>query len=100
MATTTIPGGGSAPPVAMQPHLQILGRSRQPLVPLDFSRLQARPLVLGRNQQEADVVLSSPAHQVSRRHAFISYRPDDELAILSDAGSANGTTLNGQLIAG
>lgn len=85
----------------MQPHLQILpGRSRLPAVPLDFARLQARPLVLGRNQQEADVMLPSPTHQVSRRHAFISYRLDDELAILSDAGSANGTMLNGQFIAG
>lgn len=102
MAITTIPGGGKLPSVAMQPHLQILhSRSgQQSGIPLDFARLQARPLVLGRNQQEADVVLSSQNHSVSRRHAFIAYRPDDALAILSDAGSANGTTLNGQLIAG
>ncbi|MDB5079877.1 MAG: bacteriocin system transporter, ATP-binding protein [Chloroflexi bacterium] len=101
MATTTIPGGGSTPSTVLQPHLHILnGRSRQAHVPLDFGRLQARPLVLGRHHQEADVVLSSPGNQVSRRHAFISYRLDDELAILSDAGSANGTRLNGQFIAG
>jgi pSer/pThr/pTyr-binding forkhead associated (FHA) protein len=101
MATTTIPGSGNIQPVTLQPHLYIPGApGRQRIIPLDFTRLQARPLVLGRHHQEADVVLTSPANQVSRRHAFITYRLDDALAILADAGSANGTRLNGQFIAG
>src|SRR4051812_31331790 len=88
---------GSESPLLEGPHL-LIRNGTQSQFGLDFARLQAKPLLIGR-QGDCDVVLT---HQqgVSRKHATLSYRADDQRLILTDLGSANGTTLNGQLIAG
>ena len=81
-----------------QPHLRLLnGPQVGTCVPLDFLTLKNRAFVLGRIP-EVDLILYDPANRVSRRHAEISLRNEDELLVLRDT-SSNGTYLNGQLIA-
>jgi putative peptide zinc metalloprotease protein len=81
-----------------QPHLRLLnGPQVGTCVPLDFLTLKNRAFVLGRIP-EVDLILYDPANRVSRRHAEISWRNEDELLVLRDT-SSNGTYLNGQLIA-
>lgn len=59
------------------------------------SMLLDRDILIGRHQQ-ADLVLQSA--QVSRRHAGIEYRADDQSIWIQDLGSSNGTFVNGQQI--
>jgi putative peptide zinc metalloprotease protein len=47
-----------------------------------------------------NVVLQDPANRVSSVHAAISYREEDNVLILTDQGSSNGTRLNAQFIGG
>ncbi len=92
---------GDALNIALMPHLLIIQGTQTGLcIGLDFARLAEKPLVLGRQPNEADVVLISPQNKVSRKHARLIFRPEDELVVLDDAGSSNGTQLNGEYIAG
>lgn len=59
------------------------------------SMLLDRDILIGRHQQ-ADLVLQSA--QVSRRHAGIEYRSEDQSIWIQDLGSSNGTFVNGQQI--
>lgn len=59
------------------------------------SMLLDRDILIGRHQQ-ADLVLQSA--QVSRRHAGIEYRADDQSIWIEDLGSSNGTFVNGKQI--
>src|SRR5271156_2329050 len=54
-------------------------------------------VVLGRDAN-ADIVLTDPSGQVSRRHARIVIRGTE--AVLEDLGSVNGTFVNGELLDG
>lgn len=86
---------------SLLPHLLITaGPQKGTLIGLDFERLATRPLVLGRQAGEAEVVLVSRENRVSRRHIALSFRAEDELLLLADAGSSNGTAINGEMIAG
>lgn len=92
---------GEEKSVSFLPHLLITkGPQLGTSILLDFNRLETAPLVLGRLASDCDIVLQSYLHKVSRKHAVISYRPEDQLVVLSDAGSSNGTQLNGEFIAG
>ena len=99
MTTTAIYKETQAVPLL--PHLLITkGPQRGISIELDFNRLAQTPLTLGRQPGEADVVLQTSRNRVSRRHIFLSFRPEDELLIVADAGSSNGTQLNDEFIAG
>ncbi len=88
-------------PLLAPPHLLVTQGPQQGLsINLDFKRMAVQPLVLGRSLAEADVVLQSAVNRISRKHARLSYRPDEGMVVLSDAGSANGTWLNGERIVG
>lgn len=92
---------GEEKSVSFLPHLLITrGPQVGTSILLDFNRLETAPLVLGRLAGECDVVLQSYQNKVSRKHALVSYRTEDKLVILADAGSSNGTRLNGEFIAG
>src|SRR5277367_1847615 len=54
-------------------------------------------VVLGR-EKSADIVLTDPSDQVSRRHARIVIRGTE--AVLEDLGSKNGTFVNGERLEG
>lgn len=83
------------------PHLLITrGPQTGASILLDLKHLETVPLTLGRLAGECDFVLQSLQNKVSRRHAQLSYRVEDQLVVLSDVGSSNGTQLNGQYIAG
>ncbi|HEX2915078.1 MAG TPA: NHLP bacteriocin export ABC transporter permease/ATPase subunit [Chloroflexia bacterium] len=69
-------------------------------IKLDFAQLAAKPLLVGRQSADCDVVLQTASNQVSRRHFMLSYRSAERLVIISDAGSANGTLLNRAFLAG
>ena len=87
--------------VSLLPYLLITtGPQRGTEVELDFARLAEQPLIMGRQANEAQLVLVSPKNRVSRKHAALTFRPEDELLLLSDAGSSNGTAINGTHIAG
>src|SRR5215210_6846389 len=87
--------------LALMPHFLITrGPQQGQCIPLDFERLTAQPLVLGRGTGEAEIALQSYGQRVSRRHALVGYRVEDERLTLADAGSANGTQVNGEFIAG
>jgi putative peptide zinc metalloprotease protein len=87
--------------VTYLPHLLITkGPQAGASILLDFKRLESAPLVLGRLAGECDFVLQSFQNKVSRKHASFSYRAEDQLVILADAGSSNGTQVNGEYIAG
>src|SRR5689334_12626272 len=99
MATVVTPK--EAPSLAYGPHLLVLnGPQRNLQIGLDFARIENRPLLLGRQADQVDVVLRSFQGSVSRRHTYIAYRSDDKLVVASDAGSSNGTFLNGARLAG
>lgn len=53
-------------------------------------------LVLGRNPDQADLVLADPS--VSGRHALLEVDPEGERYAIGDLGSRNGTWLNGARI--
>src|SRR3978361_2018227 len=92
---------GEEKSVSFLPHLLITkGPQRGTSILLDFNRLETTPLVLGRLASECDVVLQSFQNKVSRKHVVFSYRPEDQLVVLADAGSSNGTQVNGEFIAG
>ena len=99
MTTSAVSGETQA--VSLTPHLLITkGPQRGTFIELDFAHLTTKPLVLGRHPEEADVVLQSSRNRVSRRHVLLLFRPHDQLVIVADAGSSNGTQLNGEFIAG
>ncbi|HEX2909497.1 MAG TPA: NHLP bacteriocin export ABC transporter permease/ATPase subunit [Chloroflexia bacterium] len=82
-----------------QPYLLVVsGPQTNSIIELDFNRLADHPLVLGRLSGQADVVLQSPTGRISRRHLLVYYRPDDKMLVAADAGSSNGTRLNGSLM--
>lgn len=92
---------GEEKSVSYLPHLLITkGPQAGASILLDFNRLETAPLTLGRLAGECDFVLQSFQNKVSRKHARFSYRVEDQLVILSDAGSSNGTQVNGEYIAG
>jgi CRP-like cAMP-binding protein/pSer/pThr/pTyr-binding forkhead associated (FHA) protein len=98
MATSDATEG--TPPDSLVPHLLISkGPQRGKIIPLDSARLQEKPLVLGRLKGEAEVILQTYQNKVSRKHAQILYRAEDELFLVQDVGSSNGTLLNGDFIA-
>jgi pSer/pThr/pTyr-binding forkhead associated (FHA) protein/CRP-like cAMP-binding protein/Zn-dependent protease len=66
---------------------------------LDFEALKAKPLTFGRTN-ESETVLRDDKGLVSRRQFSLFIRSDDDLVILQDLGSLNGTYINGQRIAG
>jgi CRP-like cAMP-binding protein/pSer/pThr/pTyr-binding forkhead associated (FHA) protein len=87
--------------VSYLPHLLITkGPQAGASILLDFKSLEITPLTLGRLAGECDFVLQSFQNKVSRKHARFSYRTEDQLVILTDAGSSNGTQVNGEYIAG
>jgi CRP-like cAMP-binding protein/pSer/pThr/pTyr-binding forkhead associated (FHA) protein len=65
---------------------------------LNYERLAEKPLVLGRQMGEADIVLQSSQNKISRRHAALGWREGDQKLTLSDLASSNGTRLNCELI--
>jgi hypothetical protein len=86
------------PPNTSLATLVIMSGERQGTrVELDLARLLARPFVIGR-QSQSDLV-PGLYQDVSRQHATLTCRAEDRQVILSDAGSANGTTLNGKPLA-
>ncbi len=98
MSSSTPTGG--APFDYLMPHLLITkGPQRDKAIALDLVRLTEKPLVLGRLAGEADVVLQTYQSKVSRKHISLSYRPDEAQLVVTDLGSANGTTLNGEYLA-
>ncbi|HEX2909300.1 MAG TPA: FHA domain-containing protein [Chloroflexia bacterium] len=98
MASTATTGEEKS--VSLIPYLMIIkGPQRGTTIPLDLDYLAEKPLVLGRLAGEADVVLQTYQNRVSRKHAVIYLRKEDELVVVADAGSSNGTLLNGQYIA-
>src|SRR5689334_14158830 len=98
---TTVAVSKEAISLAQVPHLLVLnGPQRNLHIGLDFARIENRPLLLGRQGEQVDVILRSFQGSISRRHTFISYRSDDKLVIATDAGSSNGTFLNGTRMAG
>jgi len=95
MSTSAVNEG--APLDSLVPHLLITkGPQWSTCIPLDSLRLKELPLVLGR---EAEVILQTLNKKVSRKHAQVTYRPEDDLYLVQDIGSANGTLLNGDYIA-
>lgn len=64
------------------------------LIPGQEFRLEARPLILGREPLN-DIPLKDP--EVSRRHARLT--PQDDSFLIEDLGSTNGTFVNGRRVA-
>ncbi len=92
---------GEEKSVSYLPHLLITkGPQAGASILMDFKSLETAPLTLGRLAGECDFVLQSFQNKVSRKHAYFSYRAEDQLVIVTDAGSSNGTQVNGEYIAG
>ncbi len=83
------------------PFLQVIrGPQLNLKIDLNFKGLADRPLVLGRLTGQVDLVLQSYQGLISRRHVLIYFRPEDQMLVAEDAGSSNGTRLNGAFLAG
>jgi hypothetical protein len=55
--------------------------------------LEAGPSVLGRDQRSANLVFSSEADSISKRHCMVSWDAARKTFVLEDLGSTNGTFL-------
>lgn len=81
---------------AYRPYLLVVaGPQTNTRFELDLSRSADHPLVLGRETGQVDIVLQSATAQISRRHLLVYFRTKDTMVVAADAGSSNGTRLNG-----
>lgn len=53
-------------------------------------------LIIGRDANYCQLVLSSPSHDVSRRHCTVYFNEKEKVVMLEDYGSRNGTYVNGR----